>query len=279
MIIETQNKTIRKSGEPVSNDISYLQSYYSSNNRFPLFTQVLIETRTDCNKRCTFCPQYHFNRKIESMKWKTFKKIIDSLGEIGFAGRIAFLVTNEPLLDMRLLKMINYARRKSSRFFLDITTNGTLLSIEKVEELLSAGLDNININDYRSDRNIEMDKISENLVSITEIFNHNPKISYSPRSTHEVWPNYAGVIPQPYNRAEFGFCNFPFRKLVFSVKGDVVLCCNDYFYETKFGSIHSDSILSIWNSEKLNLIRIDLLNQIRNGLCSKCNDTQTYTVF
>jgi radical SAM protein with 4Fe4S-binding SPASM domain len=201
------------------------------------------------------------------------------LAEIGFAGRIALLVSNEPLLEHRLLKMIKYAKKKSPRFFLDITTNGVLLSMEKLDELFSAGLDNININDYRNDRETEPDKISENLIEIVEKFRSNPKVSYNARSANEVLPNYAGVIPQDYDAQDYGFCNFPFRKLVFSVNGDVLLCCNDFKQETNFGSIITDSILSIWNSPKLNAFRLSLLDDKRIGLCKKCNDKQTYSIF
>lgn len=278
MYIENKNKAIRKNVE-VENDIDFLKNYYSQNNNFPPFSQVLIETRTDCNKRCSFCPQSFYKRTVESMKWTVYKKIIDSLAEIGFAGRIALLVSNEPLLEHRLLKMIKYAKKQSPRFFLDITTNGVLLSIAKLDELFSAGLDNININDYRSDREIEPDKISNNLIEIVENFRSNPKVTYNARSSNELLPNYAGVIPQDYNAQDYGFCNFPFRKLVFSVNGDVLLCCNDFKQETNFGSIISDSILSIWNSPKLNAFRLSLLDDKRIGLCKNCNDKQTYSIF
>lgn len=278
MYIENKNKAIRKNNE-VENDIDFLKNYYSQNNNFPPFSQVLIETRTDCNKRCSFCPQSFYKRTVESMKWTVYKKIIDSLAEIGFAGRIALLVSNEPLLEHRLLKMIKYAKKNSPRFFLDITTNGVLLSMAKLDELFSAGLDNININDYRNDREVEPDKVSDNLIEIVENFRSNPKVSYNARSTNEVLPNYAGVIPQDYNAQDYGFCNFPFRKLVFSVNGDVLLCCNDFKQETNFGSIISDSILSIWNSPKLNAFRLSLLDDKRIGLCKNCNDKQTYSIF
>jgi radical SAM protein with 4Fe4S-binding SPASM domain len=279
MLLEINNKAIRKKTNTTNNDKQYLQNYYAQFKTFPLFSQVLIETRTDCNKRCSFCPQSFYKRTVESIKWSVYKKIIDSLAEIGFAGRIALLVSNEPLLEHRLLKMIKYAKKKSPRFFLDITTNGVLLSMEKLDELFSAGLDNININDYRNDRETEPDKISENLIEIVEKFRSNPKVSYNARSANEVLPNYAGVIPQDYDAQDYGFCNFPFRKLVFSVNGDVLLCCNDFKQETNFGSIITDSILSIWNSPKLNAFRLSLLDDKRIGLCKKCNDKQTYSIF
>lgn len=279
MYKEINNKAIRKIDGFENRDKLYLQRYFNKFKKFPMFSQVLIETRTDCNKCCSFCPQSFYNRKLAIMKWEIYKLIIDSLAEIGFAGRIALLVSNEPLLEVRLLKMIKYAKKKSSRFFIDITTNGKILSLDLVDQLLSAGLDNLNINDYRSDREIAKERISDHLVSILETYRSNPKITYTARSTKEVLPNYAGVIPQTYSPVEFGFCNFPFRKLVFSVKGDVLLCCNDFKQETNFGNIKTESILSIWNSEALNNLRVSLLDEIRIGLCSYCNDSQSYSVF
>lgn len=278
MYIERNNKAIRK--ETTNNkDIDYLKVYYENYNCFPLFSQVLIETRTDCNNRCAFCAQSFYNRPFELMEWDVYKRIIDSLQKIKFAGRIALFTSNEPLLESRLIQMIQYAKRKSQMFFLDITTNGKLLSMQIIKDLFSAGLDNININDYRSDREINPDKISENLKEIVEKFRSNPKVSYNARSSNEVLPNYGGIIPQDYNAHDFGFCNFPFRKLVFSFNGDVILCCNDFKQETNLGNIFTDSILSIWNSNNFNAIRLSLLNEKRIGLCDKCNDKQSYSIF
>ena len=99
MLLEINNKAIRKKTTATNKDKQYLQNYYAQFKTFPLFSQVLIETRTDCNKRCSFCPQSFYKRTVESIKWSVYKKIIDSLAEIGFAGRIALLVSNEPLLE------------------------------------------------------------------------------------------------------------------------------------------------------------------------------------
>lgn len=92
------------------------------------------------------------------MKWKCYTTIIDQLCEINYNGRVALMLSNEPLLDDRLEDMIVFAKAKSQRLFLDITTNGRLLTVELVDRLFRLGLDNININDYRGDR----DKYPEN---------------------------------------------------------------------------------------------------------------------
>jgi len=279
MPIEKDGRTLRKKLNDHFSDKEFLISYYEKHQKFPLFTQVLIETRTDCNLKCSFCPQTHHKRNVEIMEWNIFVKIIESLSSIEFGGRIALLVSNEPLLEKRLNKMIRFSKRTSARFFLDLTTNGTLLSLENVDELIESGLDNLNINDYRADREKEPNIVSENLLPILEKYRGNPKIIYNSRSTNEILPNYAGVIKQTCNPKEYGFCNYPFRKIVFSMTGDVLLCCNDFKHETTFGHIMEQEIKSIWNSIELDQIRLNLLNGNRDGLCSKCNEVQSYEVF
>lgn len=278
MIQQSKNKNVRKNSDTYA-DISYLSEYFKENGEFPIFQQVLIETRTDCNNHCPFCPHHYNNKKLNVMTWDCFCKIIDDLVEIGYNGRVALMISNEPLLEVRLSEMIKYARSKSPRLFLDITTNGTLLTLEKVDYLLSLGLDNININDYRGDRESNPDKISKNLVPIINAYFNNPKITLQKRSLYEKWPNYGGNIPQEFDTSDFGFCNFPFRKLTIAYNGDIVLCCDDFMYATSFGNVMTKSLLDCWNDSEYNKYRFALLNNERVGLCKKCNDHQDYSVF
>jgi radical SAM protein with 4Fe4S-binding SPASM domain len=116
-------------------------------------------------------------------------------------------------------------------------------------------------------------------VPVINTFKSNPKISYKARSTKETLPNYTGIISQSFDSKDFGFCNFPFRKLVFSVYGNMILCCNDFREETNFGNIEHNLILSMWNDKELNKIRESLLEGQRVGLCAKCNDGQSYSIY
>lgn len=278
MIQQIGNISKRSNGIQ-KNDIEYLIDYYNRHNRFPLFQQVLIETRTDCNNNCPFCPHAFVKKNLGIMSWECYTNIIDQLYSIGYNGRIALMLSNEPLLDDRIEEMIGYAKGKSQRFFLDITSNGKLLSIEKIDKLFSFGLDNININDYRGDRDKYPDKWSPNIDSIHSAYGNNPKVSFYKRRTDESLPNYAGNIPQEYDRNDFGFCNYPFRKLTISFKGDILLCCDDFMYETSYGNTLSDSLVDCWNNSELNTIRFALLRGERIGLCNKCNDFQNYNTF
>lgn len=148
MIQQKDNKSVRATISHET-DVVKIKDYYEVHGHFPIFRQVLIETRTDCNNHCKFCP-HAFNKKtLGIMSWECYKKIIDQLSDINYNGRIALMLSNEPLLEDRMEDMIVYARQKSPRFFLDMTTNGTLLTVDRLDKFFKLGLDNININDYR----------------------------------------------------------------------------------------------------------------------------------
>lgn len=213
------------------------------------------------------------------MEWNCYTTIIDQLCEMNYNGRVALMLSNEPLLDGRLEDMIVYAKSKSQRLFLDITTNGRLLTVELVDSLFRLGLDNININDYRGDRDKYPKKWSVYLEPIYAAYWNNPKVSFKRRRLNESLPNYAGNIPQTFSKEDFGFCNYPFRKLTIAYNGDVLLCCDDFMYDTNFGNVMNDNLIDCWNASELNTIRLSLLNNKRIGLRERCNDFQDYNTF
>ena len=87
MIQQINNNSIRDT-EMHESDIDFLRKFYVEHSHFPVFQQVLIETRTDCNNHCPFCP-HAFNKKtLGIMKWKCYTTIIDQLCEINYNGRV-----------------------------------------------------------------------------------------------------------------------------------------------------------------------------------------------
>lgn len=278
MIQQVNNISVR-SGDVHTSDANYLGNYYNQHGQFPLFKQVLIETRTDCDNKCPFCPHAFNQKPFGIMSWECFTQIIDQLCEIGYNGRVALMLSNEPLLEARLEDMITYAKSKSQRLFLDITTNGHLLTVDKVDKLFMLGLDNMNINDYRGDRDTIPEKWSSYIEPIYKAYNNNPKVFFKRRRLDEVLPNYAGNIPQEFSSLEFGFCNYPFRKLTIAYNGNILLCCDDFLYDTCFGNVMTNSIVDCWNHPKLDEIRLSLLDNCRIDICKRCNDFQDYNIF
>ena len=163
--------------------------------------------------------------------------------------------------------------------FLDITTNGRLLTVPMVDKLFKLGLDNININDYRGDRDVYPEKWSSCIESVYRAYGNNPKVSFKRRRLDERLPNYAGNISQEFDPDDFGFCNYPFRKLTIAYNGNILLCCDDFMYDTNFGNVMEDKLIDCWNHPDLNKARFSLLENSRIGLCKRCNDYQDYNVF
>ena len=278
MIQQVNNSSVREVIEHQA-DVDYLKVYYQKYGKFPMFKQVLVETRTDCNNHCLFCPHAFNNKPLGIMNWECYTTIIDQLCEIQYNGRVALMLSNEPLLETRLEKMIEYAKNKSQRFFLDITTNGRLLTVPIVDKLSKLGLDNININDYRGDRDICPEKWSSYLEPVFKAYGNNPKVNFKHRRLDENLPNYAGNIPQKFNPEDYGFCNYPFRKFTIAYNGNILLCCDDFMYDTNFGNVMKDNLIDCWNHPDLNRARFSLLENSRIGLCKRCNDYQDYNVF
>jgi len=240
-----------------------------------IFRQIAIETRTDCNLKCEFCPQSTKPRPKQIMSEDLFKKIIDDLAAIEYAGRIAPTVNNEPLLDDRILSFIAYARKRCPFSFLHLITNGTQLNIDMVKELFAIGLDELLINDYRKDRLNNPFRVSRNLVPIAELskkmFGRKIRISF--RSSVGVLTNRAGncrgrEIKLPLRQ----FCIRPFFEMVIQPEGRAVLCCQDYTYEEIMGDTSISSVADIWFNEKYHRIRAELYEGERAGkICEKCD--------
>lgn len=240
-----------------------------------IFPQIAIETRTDCNLRCEFCPQSINPRPEQIMSEDTFKKIIDDLAAIEYAGQIAPLVNNEPLLDDRIVRFIAYPRKQCPLSYLHLLTNGVRLSLETVKELLAAGLDDLVINDYRKDRAKNPFRVSRNLEPIAELskkmFGRKIRISF--RSSVGVLTNRAGncrgrEIKLPLRQ----FCIRPFFEMVIQAEGRAILCCQDYTYGEIMGDTSISSVADIWFNEKYRRIRAELYEGDRTGkICQKCD--------
>ncbi|MDH5358765.1 MAG: radical SAM protein [Gammaproteobacteria bacterium] len=120
----------------------------------PLSTPMIlfVDPASACNFECTFCPTGHKDlikdtgRFVGRMKFDVFKKVIDDL--VAFDKPIKVLrmyKDGEPLLNKELAKMIAYAKQSGMVDYIDTTTNGSLMTPERMAPILEAGLDKINI--------------------------------------------------------------------------------------------------------------------------------------
>src|SRR4030066_914521 len=100
--------------------------------------RLWIEPTSFCNLKCPMCTSKDIPEdQIGYMDWDLYKKIIDEAK--GFVHDINLFLGGESLFHKRLPDMIRYAKENGIRTRL--STNATVLTKEKREALLDAGLD------------------------------------------------------------------------------------------------------------------------------------------
>jgi radical SAM protein with 4Fe4S-binding SPASM domain len=140
---------------------------------------LFLDPSNVCNFRCKFCPtgDTRLMKKIKRptglMDFDLYKKILDDLGEFEKPIKALRLYKDgEPLLNPKFADMIRYAKKRGCALQIDTTTNASLLSPQKNMELVSAGLDRINISinglsdqSYRefTRHKIQFDKLVDNI--------------------------------------------------------------------------------------------------------------------
>ncbi|MFX0025161.1 MAG: radical SAM/SPASM domain-containing protein [Candidatus Hermodarchaeota archaeon] len=232
-----------------------------------LFSEVNIETYGYCNRQCSFCfnNQKYPQREIGIMDEETFRKIVDELGDLDFSGRVGLHHYGEPLLDKRLAKFVKYVRKKCPKSFIEIASNVDYLNEDKLKELVNAGLNRILGTNYDDARKMEMEKLAKKY----------PK-NFTYRSYKNLnIVNRAGGIFNYKSNLINKKCERPSNFLVINWKGDVILCCDDYYSNYIFGSVRKNSIIQIWYSEKFQEIRKILKKEsgrTKIEMCKNCDD-------
>ena len=113
---------------------------------------VFVDPASACNFNCKFCPTGHRDLIDETgryqgvMKLNVFKKVIDDLQEFDRPIKVLRMYKDgEPFLNKNLARMIRYAKDSGRVPYIDTTTNGSLMTPERLGPVLDAGLDKINI--------------------------------------------------------------------------------------------------------------------------------------
>ena len=116
-----------------------LQHYKRGSKRLPYGPlRLWIEPTSYCNLKCPMCTSKDIAEdKIGYMDWDLYKKIIDEAKD--FVHDINLFIGGEPLFHKRLPEMISYA--KANGIGTRLSTNATVLTKDKRNALLDAGLD------------------------------------------------------------------------------------------------------------------------------------------
>ena len=146
----------------------------------PLPMSLNIELNNTCNHKCSFCsfhgPNTIHQIKPSVMEFEFANRILLQAKELGIGRKeLGFYLAGEPLLYDRLTEVIAYAKQLGFPYTF-LTTNGTLATTKRIEELVDAGLDSIRFSVNGADRETyrefhgvdQFDKVYQNIRHLYE---------------------------------------------------------------------------------------------------------------
>ena len=127
--------------DEINNKIEVVEEYPLKPTDMSRVT-LRMETTNFCNHRCQFCPNSKLDRKKSVIDKELAMRVIDEAADMGVK-RGAFFLMGEPLLCKDIFEYYRHAKFDKHYEFLFLTTNGTLATKDKVEEMLECGVDSI----------------------------------------------------------------------------------------------------------------------------------------
>lgn len=237
---------------------------------------VQIETTTDCNYHCSFCPQSVCPRPAQYVSDNGFTYFLEQLKRVDFPFTVSMGVNNEPFMHPLLMTFCEKVAVQLPKAIGIVVTNGSLIRHEHLDFL--AGLPKppiLMVNDYTKNRSV-----SRNITEWRRTCGHDRMIiQIRMRSSDQIMSNRAGNHPGTFeNIYDFRhvICTWPFYCMFFSSNLEAFLCCADYHHTVILGDLKSQDLMSIWQGDAYREIRHKLLTTRRRDLplCGKCNDVR-----
>ena len=243
-----------------------------SNDLLTSLKSIEINPVEACTRKCSFCPRSNpklYPTTNKRISLETCEKIAKDLKEIDYTGRVGFVGFGEPLLHKQLEQCISIIRQYNPKItYLEIITNGDLLTAARIQSLYNAGCNLIAVSMYESDIT-EYIEAQRGDIPIEIVYRHH----------YDATNNYNLDL---VNRNEITFgktylniespCYIPFYKLFIDWNGDILTCQNDWSRTLTFGNINSESIRKIWLGQRYIAFKNTLITGKRTiEPCSKCN--------
>ncbi len=263
-------------------------SIAASSARIQLFERLQIESQSNCNRSCWFCPRTYdrsgsyLNRLSEPvlsrMPTEKILDLLDQARSLGFRGRVGFHHYSEPLLDARNPMLAMEARRRGMEPYLH--TNGDVLrqddalcnEIRQVYALIVVGL-----YDYETPEELEETKRywRDRLPGAN--------LAFSPIGPSGIGSGHSIGIPKalvptdarmalPDLTYPNGPCHRPLIRMIIQHNGEVANCCEDTHGAFRLGNVYQHSLEQLWFSDR----HVQVVNSLIAGrreeydLCRNC---------
>ncbi len=254
----------------------------------PLFERLQIESQSNCNRSCWFCPRtYDRSGKyldetgrsvISQMPTSKILDVLDQAQAVGFRERVAFYHYSEPLLDPRNIMLAHEARKRGMKPY--VHTNGDVLKKDDAlcEEVKRAyGLIVIGLYDYETNGELEeakrywQDRLAGANLEFSPIGVSRAGSAYSIGIPRALVPSDPRMAAPDLTFANAP-CHRPLIRMLIQYDGEVCNCCEDTHGDFKLGNVYQHSLEELWFSERHVRVVTDLIAGKRqhHELCRKC---------
>ena len=228
----------------------------------PYFPRIItIEISSHCNRACTYCPNVVTPQKPRLINEESFRKIVSRLREIKYNGVVDFIFFNEPTLHPKLAKYVEIVKKEVPWCMPRISTNGDLLTSEKVKSLVDAGLERV----YVMRHVPTPEGWRENIDKLDKEF---PGVFVKmdiEEVERTVGLNHFGglvhvekILKAIPNKDGSPSCKIHNHIAQITVDGDWDLCCTDWAKTLSFGSVIKRPIMDVWHDPLFVKMRKDL---------------------
>jgi MoaA/NifB/PqqE/SkfB family radical SAM enzyme len=221
---------------------------------------VEINVTDSCNRTCNFCPHsmedYQFSTGRGDLN--LFLVLKEQLKD--YHNSITLCGYGEPTMNKQLPEIIKILRETPAK--IELTTNGELLTKDKVKLLFDKGLDFINISVYELEHVDHVNNLVKDL--------NTSQYMIRDRYLNQIKIVDRKAIINNTGNLKTNKCYLPSYKMMVNYDGTVFLCCNDWSRTNTYGNVFDTDIFTIW-LENMNSKRMELLNGNRSGTCSYCD--------
>ncbi|MBU0617859.1 MAG: radical SAM protein [Planctomycetes bacterium] len=277
---------------------------------------VLIDNTSACNLRCSMCDHVNIKhyRKIETMKWDLYAKIIDEIARESPDSRIWQIFYGDPFLLKDMPERIRYAKDQGLTDVV-LNTNGVLMTEQRSRPLIEAGLDAIYVGVDAATKESydqirvggDFDAVVANVLTYRDLLRQHGRpeqkifVQYvvSDINEHETdefrefWAernvdvkirprvSWAGLIDapnlQPNEQVQRRPCYWLMRTINICTDGRVAFCSADPHCRVPCGAVRTHSIKELWAGQLREYRKMHAEGRFDElpEMCRECMDWQS----
>jgi hypothetical protein len=209
---------------------------------------IEIETSSQCNRRCTYCPNAEFDRLSSNdfLDASLYTRVLHDLRSIDYDGELVLVGTNEIFMHERNLDYIADARQQLPACRIKLFSNGDYLSRAQLDRLVALGVDSLVVTFHpAAGKPYQEAEIRARAARFAERLGITLRVSSAQRERHLYLSaqlgqlhltaglqnfaisghSWAGAVGDTGEIRRSAPCTYPIRQFVLNHDADIFMCC------------------------------------------------------